>query len=149
MNILKIYSLFLIWLFWISISFWVFATEKNCARGWKDWLASAYCESHTSQSNPYSSDIDAPDLFNSNWWSDSVMARAWRFLMRVAVMLWIPLILFAAIKIALSFGDSWKMQESLKQIGMLILGLLIVLFSVMIVFLLSSLTRWNINLFNE
>ena len=126
-----------------------------------DWLWQSYDYSHQNPKwwYPYSSDVEADDLFNTNasisigsgwpsaWLSDSVLVRAARFLMRIAVMLGIPILIYWAIKVALSFGDRWKMITALKQIGFMIWGLLLILFSVLLVLFITSITRSSLDLF--
>ena len=128
-----------------------------------DWLKDSFEYSHKppASQNPYTSDIEADDMFNTNasltiWWpnswlwtSDSVLVRLARFLMRIWVMLWIPLLIFGWIKVALSLGDKWKLVEALKLIWYMIGWLLLILLSVMIVFLITSLTRSSLPLFVE
>lgn len=129
----------------------------------EDWLNKSYKYSHKppTSDKPYTSDIEADDMFNTNgaiwigpWWvsvwaSDSVLVRLARFLMRIGVMLGVPIIIFWWIKIALSFGDTWKLKEALKLLWYMIWWLLLILLSVMIVFLLTSLTRSSLPLFVE
>lgn len=124
----------------------------------KDRLNQAYDRSHKAAANPYSSDIEADDLFDTSlgleigawWWlkqQDSVMVRITRFTMRLAIVLAIPVLLYAAIKIMLSLWDDGKLQESLKQVAYVVAGMLLVLFSVMIIFLVTSLTRSSLPYF--
>lgn len=125
-----------------------------------DWLGQSYNDSHQNPKwwYPYSSDVEADDLFNTNmsistsswvWLSDSVLVRAARFLMRIAVMLGIPILIYGWIRIALAFGDTGKMKEAVKQIGYLVWWLLLVLFSVLLIVLLTSLTRSSLDLFQS
>lgn len=121
-----------------------------------DRLKKTFKESHQPSGwswDPFSSDIEADDMFNTNaavsvwgWWvslwtSDSVFVRFGRWLMRIWVMLSIPILLFWAIRVMLAMWDSWKLKEALKQVWMLVLWLLLLLWSVMIIFLITSLTR--------
>lgn len=128
-----------------------------------DWLWQTYDYSHQNPKwwYPYSSDVEADDLFNTNaainvgtdWvsagLSDSVLVRAARFLMRVAVMLWIPIIIFWAIKVALSFGDKGKLSQALKQIWYMLWWLILILFSVLLVIFITSITRSSLDLFYQ
>lgn len=78
--------------------------------------------------DPYSSDLEAEDLFDTTntidinkgnislVQKDSVFVRFARFLLRLAVILAIPMIIFAAVKVILSSGDEGKMRDALKQI---------------------------------
>ncbi len=146
----KLLNLFFISLFWILFIGTCFAQPD-------DWLKDSYDYSHKppASNNPYTSDIEADDMFNSNatigtdwiWVSDSVLVRLARFLMRIWVMLWIPLLIFGWIKVALSLGDQWKLKEALKLIWYLVAWLLLMLFSVAIVYLITSLTRSSLEPF--
>lgn len=151
---------------WITTAFVLFLWTTFSATP-RDRLKETYDLSHQPpwSSNPYSSNIEADDMFNTNaniqiWWnaswapiwlwtSDSVLVRLARFLMRVWVMLWIPLMIIWWIKIALSLWDVWKVKESFKLLWYMLWWLILILFSVMIVFLLTSLTRSSLPLFIE
>lgn len=124
----------------------------------KDRLNNAYDRSHNAATNPYATDVEADDLFDTNLGieigqggglkqQDSVLVRVTRFMMRLAIILAIPVLLYSAVKIILSMGDDGKMQESLKEVGYVVGGMLLVLFSVMIVFLITSLTRSSLPYF--
>lgn len=137
----------------VWVTFWV---DKN------DWLWQSYQYSHENPSwDPYSSDVEADDLFNTNssvsfwtsgwpsaWLSDSVLVRTARFLMRIAVMIAIPILLYWAIRVALAFGDKWKVTEALKHVWYMLWWLLLILFSVLLVLLITSVTRSSLQLFN-
>ena len=154
---MKLFSTFLVLIVWV-LFFWT-------AFWWApdDWLRDSYQYSHKppTSDKPYTADIEADDMFNTNaalniWWpnswlwtSDSVLVRLARFLMRVWVMLWVPLLIFGWIKISLSFGDNWKLMESLKLLWYMVWWLVLILMSVMIVFLITSLTRSSLPLFLE
>lgn len=95
-----------------------------------DWLKDAYNKSHTIFTEPYSSDLEADDVFQESnaievSWDeginaelklhDNVIVRISRFMMRMAIVFSVAMLLFAGIKIVLAFGDSGKMQEALKS----------------------------------
>ncbi len=111
----------------------------------RDWLTDAYDDSHNpGTSDPYASDVEADDLFKNSWSSaggESIITRTARFMLRLAVILWIPLLLYVGIKIMLALGDSGKLNTALKEGWMVAAGLLIALLSVAIIFLITSLTR--------
>ncbi len=136
-------------LFFALSAFWVvsisFAQSPR-----SDRLRDAYRESHRGQWDPYSSDVEADDLFKNAWNSaggESILTRTARFMLRLAVILAIPLLIYSGIKIMLALGDSGKLNTALKEAGMVALGVLIALLSVAIIYLITSLTRsslWNI-----
>ncbi len=145
-----------LWVLLMIFTFSIVPTEVFSAPP-NDWLRDVYRLSHNPPwwwtGDPYSSEIEAHQMFNSRlwfniWWPeswswvrDSVFVRFARFLMRIGVMLSIPILLFGAIKVMLSLWDTWKLIESLKLVWKLILWLLLFLSSVMIIFILTSLTR--------
>lgn len=145
-----LYSVFVV--FWTVCLFdFVDAKDPN------DRLNRAFRDSHTIVSEPYASDVEASDLFQDAiaiwWWAwawDNVMVRFWRFMMRVALILWITMLIFVGIKVALAFGDSGKMQDALKLWWQVLLWAFLVLASVAIVYLVASLMRWSLDykLFN-
>ncbi len=115
----------------------------------------------------YAEDADAEDLFdtkisigiwNGDWdwqveWSDliwlngSVIARAAQFLLRITVLLGIPMIIFAGIKIMLAQWDEAKLKDWLKLLWLVALGIFVALMSVAIVYIIISITwsnLWNI-----
>lgn len=150
------YGLFL--LFWT-----VFLLDFVDAKKPNDWLKEAFSVSHGTNETPvtqepYASNIEADDLFQDAiaiwwwpWWWDNVMVRFWRFMMRVALILWVTMIIFIWIKVGLAFWDSGKMQDALKLWGQVLLWAFLVLASVAIVYLVASLMRWSLNyeLFNS
>lgn len=137
----------------------LFFSSFTVAVNEKDWLSNAFDRSHKAASNPYATDVEADDLFETNtsltiWWpnsglwtSDSVLVRLTRFMMRLSVILAVPLIMYCAIKIMLALGDEWKLKEAIKHIAYVIAWVLLILFSVMIIFLLTSLTRSSLPYF--
>jgi hypothetical protein len=147
-------------LLWILVTVTVLVGQYSFATNTNDWLWEAYDRSHNWAQNPYSSDVEADDLFNTNialtiwWWNgwvwlnDSVIVRFARVLMRIAIVLAIPMILYSAIRIALAFGDEWKFQEALKHIWRVLWWVVLVLASVAIVLLISSLARNSVWLFS-
>lgn len=131
----------------LSLFFWWYATAWQFPN---DRLNSAYKESHQPSwwsADPYSSDIEADDMFNSNLPSDSVFVRFARWLMRVWVMISIPLLIFMGIKIMFSLWDQAKLKKSLTELWYVLLWIIILLASVVIVFLIASITRWNLQNF--
>lgn len=133
--------------------FFVSATNTN------DRLSDAFDRSHKAWQNPYSSDVEADDLFNTNlsltiwswdglWLDDSVIVRLARFLMRFAIVFAIPMILYSAIRIAIAFGDESKFQETLKHLGWVLGGVVLVLSSVALILLISSLWRSTLSIFS-
>ncbi len=142
----------------IFILFWtVFLLDFVQAKDPEDWMKRAFNDSHTIISEPYASNIEADDLFQDAasiwwwaWWWDSVMVRFWRFMMRIALILWVTMLIFIWIKVGLAFWDSGKMQDALKLWWQVLLWAFLVLASVAIVYLVASLMRWSLNydLFN-
>ncbi len=130
---------------------------------WSDLLDKVYEES---QDHEFASDKDAVDLFKTTIWIDidlwpdkdkklkdrfsfwlwwSVIARTTWFLLRVVVILAIPMLLVAGIRVILSRGDEWKMTEALKTAGYVVLWIFLALSSILIVYLIISLTRSNLD----
>ena len=115
----------------------------------------------------YAEDADAEDLFSTKlslggwngdgdgeaersdlaWLNGSVIARAAQFLLRITVLLGIPMIIFAGIKIMLAQWDEAKLKEWLKLLWFVALGIFVALMSVAIVYIIISITwsnLWNI-----
>lgn len=129
-----------------------------------DRLSTAFDRSHHWAQNPYSSDVEADDLFNTNlwlqvwgnsngrlvdgWFDDSVIVRFARFLMRFGIVLAVPMILYSAIRIALSFGDEWKFKEAVQHIWWVVWWIALILASVAIVLLITSLARNSVWIFS-
>lgn len=151
------YILLLI-LFTLSVpNFW-YTTSND------DRLTAAFDKSHHWSQNPYSSDVEASDLFNTNlwvqiWWNsdwslvswwldDSVIVRFARFLMRFGIVLAVPMILYSAIRIALAFGDEAKFKEAIQNIWRVLWWVVLILASVAIVLLITSLARNSVGLFS-
>lgn len=128
----------------------------------KDWLKEAFKQSHEIVSEPYSSDLEADDIFQESnalniWWpnawlwlNDNVVVRFSRFLMRMAIVFAVAMLIFTWIKVGLALGDSGKLEAALKDAGIVLLWVFLVLASVGIVYLVSSLMRWSLeyDLFN-
>lgn len=152
-NIIKLFIFFVSTVCPVSIIYAVFP--------WADLLDKAYEES---QDHEFSSDKDAVDLFKTTIWIDidlwkdkklkdrfsfglwwSVIARTTWFLLRVVVILAIPMLLYAWIRIMLSRGDEWKMKEALKTAWYVVLWIFLALSSILIVYLIISLTRTNLD----
>lgn len=128
----------------------------------KDRLKEAYKQSHQIVSEPYSSDLEADDIFQESnalniggpnagfWLNDNVVVRFSRFLMRMAIVIAVAMLIFTGIKVALALGDSGKMWEALKDAWIVLVGVFLVLASVAIVYLVSSLMRGSLqyDLFN-
>jgi hypothetical protein len=140
--------IFLTWFFLlVSLVSVSYSTNTN------DRLNTAFDRSHHGAQNPYSSDVEAEDLFNTNlwleissswveaWFDDSVIVRFARFLMRFWIVLAVPMILYSAIRIALAFGDEWKFKEALQHIWRVLWWIVLILASVAIVLLITSLAR--------
>ena len=118
-----------------------------------DWLEDAFDQSHNQE---YSVQADARDLFDTQIdaiWSiaewevqlnDSIFVRATRFMMQAVVVLAIPMMIFAALKLIFSLWDEAKLKESLKQIWYVAWWVILALMSVMIIFFITALTRSNI-----
>jgi len=79
--------------------------------------------------------------------ADSIFVRMTRFLMRIAVVLAVPVLLFIWVKLILAFGDEWKMKEALKQVWYVLWWLFLALMSVMLIYLVTSLTRSSVDSF--
>lgn len=88
------------------------------------------------------------DIKNNTVENDSILVRFARFLLRLVVILAIPMIIIAGLKVIWSRGDEGKMKDALKQIGYVAIGLLIALASVMIIFLITALTRSSLKFFD-
>lgn len=148
------------------VSLFVFSLfGNNFAQAVKpeDRLKKAYYQSHNVVSEPYSSTIEADDVFQESnavtiwgkdwisvWLNDNVIVRFSRFLMRMAIVIAVGMLIFTGIKIGLALGDSGKLNAALKDAWIVLLGVFLVLASVAIVYLVSSLTRWTLkyDLFN-
>lgn len=143
---------YILLLWWILIG-WTLSTSVFATN---DRLKDAYKDSHQ---DAWSADAEASDLFDTTigldidkkgasfGQRDAIFVRFTRFLLRLAVILGVPMIIFAALKLIWSRGDEWKMKDALKQIGYVAIGILLALASVMIIFLISSLTRSSLDLF--
>lgn len=143
---------------WTCVWAWSFshAIKPN------DRLKNAFKQSHTIESEPYSSDLEADDVFQESnalniWWpnawlglNDNVMVRFTRWMMRMAIVIAVSMLIYTWIKVGLALWDSGKLQEALKDAGIVLLGVFLVLASVAIVYLVSSLMRWSLDyaLFN-
>ena len=145
----------IVWLCFIFTSISPLVLAAN-----NDWLKDAFTKSHRpGDGEPYSFDAEAKDLFDTQIdliWSiqegdiqtaDSVFVKLARFMMQVVVVLAIPMVIYTAIKVMMSMGDKAKLMEALKQVWMVAAGVIIALMSVMIIYLVTSLTRsslWGI-----
>jgi hypothetical protein len=128
----------------------------------QDWLKEAFKQSHQIVSEPYSSDLEADDIFQESnalniWWpnawlwlNDNVVVRFSRFLMRMSIVIAVAMLIFTGIKVGLALGDSGKIQAALKDAWIVLIGVFLALASVAIVYLVSSLMRWSLDyaLFN-
>lgn len=76
--------------------------------------------------------------------NDSVFVRATRFMMKATVILAIPMMIFAALKLIFSMWDEAKLKESLIQIWYVAWWVVLALMSVMIIYFITALTRSNI-----
>lgn len=151
-------------LFWIACITFALFSQFLASASSNDLLDDVFDEP---QRYDYTSDADADDLFNTQvwiwidlgrnwnaaWWflniglDWSVIARFAQLLLRLTVILWIPMLMYAGIRIMLSMWDEAKLKESLKHVGMVALGLFVAMMSVAIVYLIISITRsnlWNI-----
>ena len=86
------------------------------------------------------------DRSGAFWLKWSVISRTAQFMLRLVAILAIPMILYAWIKIILSKGDEWQMKEWLKLVWYIVLWILVALWSVLIVYLIVSLTWSNLDL---
>jgi len=70
--------------------------------------------------------------------------------MRMAIVFAVAMLIFTWIKVGLALGDSGKLEAALKDAGIVLLWVFLVLASVGIVYLVSSLMRWSLeyDLFN-
>ncbi len=146
----------------LLLSVFLWGTSFSEAAKPKDWLKEAFRQSHEIVSEPYSSDLEADDVFQESnalniWWpnaglwlNDNVVVRFSRFLMRMAIVIAVGMLIFTGIKVALALWDSGKLQAALKDAWIVLLWVFIVLASVAIVYLVSSLMRWSLDyaLFN-
>ena len=128
----------------------------------KDRLKEAFRQSHEVVSEPYSSDLEADDIFQESnavnigsdgvslGLNDNVIVRFSRFMMRMAIVIAVAMLIYTGIKVWLALGDDGKLQEALKDAWIVLVGVFLVLASVAIVYLVSSLMRWSLNydLFN-
>jgi len=153
----------LLWVLWVIFAL-LLQFSGIAAASSNDLLEDVFEEP---QDYGYTSDADESDLFNTQvwiwidlgrnwnaaWWflniwlNGSVIARAAQLLLRLTVILWIPMLLYSGIRIMLSLWDEAKLNESLKHVWMIALGLFIALMSVAVVYLIISITRsnlWNI-----
>lgn len=146
----------------LLLSLSLFGASFSEAAKPKDWLKEAFRQSHEIVSEPYSSDLEADDVFQESnalnvwsngvsvWLNDNVVVRFSRFLMRMAIVIAVGMLIFTWIKVALALWDSGKLQAALKDAWIVLLWVFIVLASVAIVYLVSSLMRWSLDyaLFN-
>jgi hypothetical protein len=151
-------------IYWVLVwcALFLFGNWFSEAAKPKDWLKEAFRQSHEVVSEPYSSDLEADDIFQEsnavNIWSDgaslglndNVIVRFSRFMMRMAIVIAVAMLIYTGIKVWLALGDDGKLQEALKDAWIVLVGVFLVLASVAIVYLVSSLMRWSLNydLFN-
>lgn len=150
--------------YWLLICFlltFFWASFSEAAKP-KDWLKEAFRQSHEIVSEPYSSDLEADDIFQESnalniWWpnawfwlNDNVVVRFSRWMMRMAIVIAVAMLIFTGIKIGLALWDEGKFQAALKDAWVILVGVFLVLASVAIVYLVSSLMRWSLDydLFN-
>jgi Type IV secretion system pilin len=132
-----------IWLLWLWSS--VFAVYKN------DLLNKV-----TQDTRTYETIIDkeASDVFNDALWMkydpktwlevekfDSLIVKVTRFMLKLAVILAVPMIIYSGIKIVLSLWDEGKMKKALIEIVHVVVGVILALLAVMIIYIITSLTR--------
>jgi amino acid transporter len=66
-------------------------------------------------------------------------------MLKLAILAAIPMILYAGIKIVLSLGDEGKLKSALVEIGHIAIGILLALLAVMIIYIITSLTRGTLD----
>jgi hypothetical protein len=96
-----------------------------------DRLRDAYEDSHEIQADPYATDIEARDLFNTTnsidpisgigggnliQQNDSVFVRFARFMLRLVVLVAVPMLIYAGIRIMFALGDDAKLKETIKHL---------------------------------
>lgn len=116
-------------------------------------------------------DKEAKDIFDDHWWldlnlwelidwtgtgddgvydgdngidagtKDSLFVKVTRFMVKIAIIAAIPMILYSGIKIVFSMGDEGAMKKTLIEIGHIAIGILLALLAVMIIYVVTSLTR--------
>ena len=64
-----------------------------------------------------------------------------RFMLKLAIIAAVPMVLYSGIMIALSLGDEGKLKKILIELGHIAVGILLALLAVMIIYLITSLTR--------
>jgi len=135
-------------IFCVFSLFWLIYTDTSVH--WEDLLDKVYDEPHNYW---YTSEADAEDLLDTKisigtswaWLRESVIVKTSRFMLRFAAVLWIAMLLYSGIKIALSFWDEWKFKEALKHLWFVLLWLFLALMSVAIVYIIISITRTNLD----
>jgi amino acid transporter len=97
-------------------------------------------------------DLNIGDWFDGNpendvdmWRKDSLFVKVTRFMLKLAILAAIPMILYAGIKIVLSLGDEGKLKSALVEIGHIAIGILLALLAVMIIYIITSLTRGTLD----
>ncbi len=112
-------------------------------------------------------DKEAKDIFDDHWWldldlweiidqndgksgvdawvKDSLFVKVTRFMVKIAIIAAIPMILYSGIKIILSMGDEGAMKKALIEIGHIAIGILLALLAVMVIYVITSLTRGTLD----
>lgn len=113
-------------------------------------------------------DKEAKNLFDDHWWldidpweildgkkdwddgldawvKDSIFVKVTRFILKLAILAAIPMILYSGIKIILSLGDEGKLKKTLIELWHIAIGILLALLAVMIIYVITSLTRGTLS----
>lgn len=145
-----VYSMiaFLVWPLFLGFLWFFPLGDSVTAQSQRDLLRQSYDRVFDYD---YALDKEARDMFGwwiqiSSWWAwnyDSVVVRAGRLLIRVAVLLAVPMFMYLWIKLALAVGNESKMREVYKQAGYVAVGILLALMSVMIVYFIIAFFRSN------
>lgn len=142
-----VYSMiaFLVWPLFLGFLWFFPLGDSVTAQSQRDLLRQSYDRVFDYD---YALDKEARDMFG--WWAvlwwgnyDSVVVRAGRLLIRVAVLLAVPMFMYLWIKLALAVGNESKMREVYKQAGYVAVGILLALMSVMIVYFIIAFFRSN------
>lgn len=86
------------------------------------------------------------DVVIGGWWVnteswDSLLITITKTLLRLTLILWITMTIRNAIKFVLAAGDGAKQKSAIKNISSIALGIVLALWSVAIIYLLSSLSK--------
>lgn len=73
--------------------------------------------------------------------SEPLLVTVTTILLRLTLILWIPMMIRNGIKFVLAAGDGAKQKSAIKNVGYIALGIILALWSVAIIYLLSSVSK--------